>query len=130
MEERQMDELDQELTRKQAARAGYIAWRMNDVPAIYHTLMPVSYDAAELWEAEKAIRRQYKIDVAFDKQPWKRIGQPCVWLDYSALDGVQKMTFGLECEPFAGLTDLPKSGRDAEVRDILDAARDKWLAEH
>ena len=119
-----MDELDCDLLRKQVAREAYVKWRMNDLPAVYTNLMPVTYDAHLLWISEQAIRRQHRDDLKFVEQPWRRLGPPCHTLDYSNLSGQDLIEFSLGVEIPPGLTDLPKAGRWEELSDEIARQRE------
>jgi hypothetical protein len=115
-----MNDFESDLVRRQNARQGYIAWRMADLPSLYTNLMPLSCLANILIDAERAIRVQYREDQKMAATPWRRIGPACALLDYTGLDGIQKLTFGLENRPPAGFTDvIPKHGREGEVREEL-----------
>lgn len=112
-----MDFIDAELARAQAARDGFICWRMADVPSIYGGLMPLTYNAKTLWEAEKVIRRQLASDIEFAGQPWRRVGPDCKILDLSELTTQELMQFGLEVSVPLGHRDVPKPGRHEEVEN-------------
>lgn len=105
------------------SREGYIAWRMMDLPTVYHALVPYSCNAKELWDAERAVRAQYAEDLKYSASPWRRIGEPCHLLDLSDLSAEERMTFGLEVSVPAGQRDIAKRGREDEVRAIIDAER-------
>ena len=126
-----------DLERAQKGRAGFIAWRMGDIPAIYHALVPVSYNAAELLNAEQAVRSQYEHDVAFAASPWRRVGPPCCLLDYTGMTGREELEIALQMQVPLGLPDAPKRGRWSDVpeamkvmaRDAVDADRKRRYAE-
>ena len=115
--------IDPDLQRKLAAREGYIAWRMQDVPPIYRTLLPVSYRVDELWAAERSIRGMYADDMAYIEDPWRRVGPPCGILDSSGLTGTELMSFGLEVSVPVGLEHIPKRGREDELADEIARLR-------
>ena len=126
-----MNDFEHDLVRRQNGRQGYIAWRMADLPAIYQNLMPLSFKVKTLKEAERAIRAQYRTDMKMAETPWRTIGPVCNLLDLSELTGVEKMTFSLENEPFAGFENVrPKPGRESEVTEELKAGTARWLADN
>jgi hypothetical protein len=106
-----------EARRERLARDSYIAWRMQDVPAIYRDLMPFSYDAKELWQAEKSIRAQLVEDQKLLASPWRRLGPPSTVLDDSNMTAHELLVFAVEVSIPIGHRDIPKSGRrdDPEV---------------
>lgn len=105
-----MDFAEHELLRCQAARQGYIAWRMQDLPSVYQQLLPLSYTTKLLWEAERAIRAQYKADQEFGARPWWHIGPPCRLLDHSGMTGTELIQFDLEITAVTGMPAVVKPG--------------------
>jgi hypothetical protein len=103
-----MDLMEHERARAQAARQGWIAWRMADLPAVYQNLMPVTYDAVELWEAEEAIRRQVAADLKLLQSPWCRIGPECSLIDWGDMDSDTRIKIGLRSSIPVGFRDRPK----------------------
>jgi len=106
-----------------AARTAWLNWRMRDVPQIYHSGVPETNDARELWEAEQIVRRKVAVDLELTQSPWRRVGQGnAVLFDRSRLsdgewDGIHE---DLEVVP-PGCTDGPKLGRESETRDEMFA---------
>lgn len=119
-----MDIFDGESTRDQAARAAYLRWRMNDLPAVYTAMMPASCDCKYLWHAERAIRRQFAEDQKLAASPWRRVGPPCLLLDKSDMTPEELIEFGLEIDVPVGMADVPKPGfeRHPEVLAAIEAA--------
>lgn len=85
--------------RAQQARQAYIAAYLSDLPAVYQTLLPVSYDAAELFEAEMAIRQQVEADVLQLHRrragPSEPLEHPRM-LDFNPMHPIDRIAFGLE----------------------------------
>jgi hypothetical protein len=102
----------QQTDREFLARAVYIDYRMQDVPAVYRELMPYTADAAELIGAEKAIRKQVEQDLLLILSPWKTVGPQVVVLDWSNVSGLDRATFGLENSRMQGVPAIVKHGRD------------------
>lgn len=126
----ELNEDDQhDLMRARAGRAGFIAWRMRDVPAIYADLMPTSCDLKELLLAEKCIRAQVDADFSAYQQeqqsPWLQMGPPCALLDSSDLTAQEKIEVGLRGDVPIGLRACPKPGRwnDPEVLAAFEQAK-------
>lgn len=119
------EELEQmhEAERSAAARASYITWRMRDLPSIYSQLMPPTYNAKVLWEAERCIRAQFEFDQKHVANPWKQLGPPCQLLDFHDMKPMEKIQFGLECTVPLGLNDAPKPGREDELADEIERQR-------
>lgn len=123
--------------RRAVARAAFIAWRMQDVPAVYHALVPYSYEAAVLWRAEKAIRSQLAEDLALLAQPWHRVGPACNLLDYAGMSDLDMLTFGLEVSVPVGMEDrprrpitLPPEPVEDDGSEPLDDVADDRAAKH
>src|SRR5262249_51500256 len=97
-----------------------IAWRMNDLPGVYQSLLPVSYHAVVLWNAEKHIRQQYAVDLKLAEGQWKKLGTPC-WalLDATGMSPEDEIEFGVEVSIPLGLTDAPKEECVSELFDEL-----------
>lgn len=119
------DEL-QDARRAGAARQSYIVWRMQDLPSVYTDLMPFTPDVAELWVAEKNIRRQYEEDQKLAASPWRVIGPKPHLLDYSNLKGRDLFTFAIECEPMMLMPGVVKRGfeKHPDVIAALKAAQE------
>lgn len=130
-EAREMHDFD----RRRAGRQSYIAWRMNDVPAVYQNLMPHSYQAKVLWEAEKAIRKQIEEDQKLLAGPWRRIGPVSNILDYEDMSSGDLLQFTIEAQVPVGMEDQPKPGtpfakRPDDFKFQTDSQRQaKWLTD-
>lgn len=104
MPESQMTPEAHDLLRAQAARAGYINWRLRDLPALYQNLLPVDFHTKNLWAAECAIRAQYAADLRLENQP-RSFGPPCNLLDNTDMTGTELIQFAIEGEGSAGEDD-------------------------
>lgn len=111
----------QEASRAAQARQGYINWRMADLPVVYQTLMPYSYDTKSLWKAEQAIRRQYDEDQKLALSPWRRIGPACALLDHRNMTAQELLDFGCEISVPVGMEDQPKRGSSMHRKAEKDA---------
>ena len=109
-----LTEEGQRATRAMLARDAFVQWRLGDVPAIYYDLVPVTYDAAELEAAEKAIRAQLEADLKLCASPWHPIGPAPAVLDFS------KGGRHFIGERFLGMPAAVKPGRDAYGRLYRD----------
>jgi hypothetical protein len=115
-----MEELEakHESERSDAGRAAYINWRMRDVPSIYSKLMPPTYDAKILIQAEAMIRMQIEEDQKHLSSPWRQIGLQCTILDFSGMTSKEQLEFACEVQIPVGFPDAVKPGREAEVADV------------
>jgi hypothetical protein len=88
----------------QAAREGYLASKMNDLPAAYRNQMPNTADAAELARAEQQIRQQFQADFkaaggttqTVAGNPPAGAAKPGAAVDTSKLSSVDKIALGLK----------------------------------
>lgn len=105
-----LDFVDQEVTRRNAARQAWIQWRMQDLPAVYQALMPVSYKAKELLTAEKAIRAQAKNDAEILSSPWIRVGVRSNLIDDQGMSATERLALGIGNDRMLGMPDVVKRG--------------------
>lgn len=99
-----------EAQRAEAARASYIRWRMADLPGVYTNLMPPTYNAKVLWEAERSIRFQYLQDLLASKSPWRKVGPACGLLDTTGMTPEELIEFGSDVSVPVGMPDAVKQG--------------------
>ena len=95
---------DYDLSRGNIAREEWMLAYMQDVPSPYRALLPPSYDAAELIEAERAIRRMVERDAkAYLEDPFRAVGpDPCM-VDWTNVSGVGQYARGVFAQPLCGM---------------------------
>ena len=106
-----------------AARAAYVRWRMNDLPAVYVAMMPATAHCKTLWEAERSIRAQVEVDQKHLASPWRQIGPEVSILDTSDMTGDELLQFAMSVDVPADLRDAPKLGREDEVAEEIERQR-------
>jgi hypothetical protein len=103
----------QATTATKAARDGYAADKLKDLPAVYRNQLPNTADAGELARAEQTIRAQYLADLkASGITPPPVAGTPPgngaaatkTPADYSKMTGSQLLAEGIKQRPVATVT--------------------------
>lgn len=110
-----------DLQRANMARDEFCLWRLGDLPTIYRSMIPPTYNAQELLEAEKAVRQMYAADQAiYANNPWGKAGPIPQLLDWSGVEGSEQVRIGLESTPAKGMPDTVRPGF-MEHPDVLAA---------